>query len=260
MTRLVDRCPLCDASPSRNASAALNLSVCPQCGLGFRTPQPTDQELELIYREAYSDEEVAAGSETMAGTTDSIATQYAGQLSRLEPLSGRRVVDYGAGLGSMSRALSQAGAAVIAVDPFSARELRKQGIDAHDTLRALPGEELYDGCTAIEVFEHLRAPWETMAEIRSVLRPGGFLLITTPNIQGLKPRLALDSWSEAVDQAHLFLFSPKSLELALDEAGYSRWKRLRGPVKFSSGGAANAARAVLQITGLDGQLRYIAWS
>ncbi len=253
MTGVFNRCPLCEASPIGNASYALNLSLCPQCGLRFRNPQPTDQELELIYREAYSDDEVAAGSEAMAGTTDSIATQYARQLSRLAPLSGRRVVDYGAGLGSMSRALSQVGAAVVAVDPFSASE-------AHDTLEALSGEASYDGCTAIEVFEHLREPWETMAEIRSLLQPGGFLLITTPNVQGLKPRLSLDSWSEAVDQAHLFLFSPKSLELALDKAGYSRWRRLRRPVKFSSGGAANAARAVLQTTGLDGQLRYIAWS
>ena len=260
MTGLFNRCPLCGASPLRSASAALSLSLCPQCGLRFRNPQPTDQELELVYREAYSDEKVAAGSDDMAGTTDEIASQYARQLSRHEPLSGRRVIDFGAGLGAASRALAAAGATVIAVDPFSAPELRKQGLNAHETLEALSGGEPYNGCTAIEVFEHLRKPWETMAEIRSLLRPSGFLLITTPNVEGLKPKFSLDSWSEAVDQAHLFIFSPRSLERALEQAGYSRWMRLRRPVKFSAGTATNAVRATLQITGLDGQLRYIAWS
>lgn len=260
MNRLLDRCPLCRARKAGFASAALNLSMCRQCGLRFRNPQPTDEELELIYRDAYSDEEVAAGSEDMAGTTDGIARQYAAQLGRFEPLSGRRVVDFGAGLGSMSRALQEVGAAVTAVDPYSAAELRRKGIDAYDALEGLSTSTPFDGCTAIEVFEHLREPWTLMAQIRSLLRPEGFLLITTPNAEGLKPRLSLDNWSEATDRAHLFLFSPRCLERALEQAGYKRWTRLRRPVKFSSGAAANAARAVLQTTGLDGQLRYIAWS
>ena len=260
MTSPLDRCPFCSARKAGYASAALKLSLCRRCGLRFRNPQPTDEELDQIYRDAYAEDEVAKGSEDMAGTTDAIAVQYADQLNRHEPLSGRRIVDYGAGLGSMSRALAEAGAVVAAVDPFSAAELRKQGLDAHESIEALSADAPFDGCTAIEVFEHLRKPWETMAQIRSLMRPGGFLLITTPNIEGLKPRLSLDGWSEATDLAHLFLFSPKSLELALDKAGYSRWKRLRRPVRFSNGAAANAARAVLQTTGLDGQLRYIAWS
>lgn len=260
MSTASTECPLCRRAEIDSASAALRLSRCRDCGLRFRNPAPTDEELETIYRKAYVAEEIAIGSTDMAGTTDGIARQYAAQFGRVEPLSGRRVVDFGAGLGSMSRALLEAGAAVTAVDPYSAAELRRQGIDAHDALEDLSTSAPFDGCTAIEVFEHLREPWTVMAQIRSLLRPEGFLLITTPNAEGLKPRLSLDSWSEATDQAHLFLFSPQSLERALEQAGYKRWTRLRRPVKFSSGAAANAARALLQVTGMDGQLRYIAWS
>ena len=260
MTATATMCPLCSSIRCLPASLALLLSKCPDCGLRFRDPQPKHEDLRAIYRQAYTEEVVATGSLDMAGTGDDIARQYVQQLQQFETLAGRRIFDFGAGLGSMSRALQAAGAAVTAVDPYSAAELRRQGLQAHESLDDPGLSEPFDGCSAIEVLEHLREPWTVMAHLAARLKPGGFLILTTPNVEGLKPRLRLDRWSESIDQAHLMLFQPRSIETALRRAGFTRWRRLHKPIRFSNSAGANWARALLQRTGLDGQLRYIAWT
>ncbi|MBI1358063.1 MAG: methyltransferase domain-containing protein [Acidobacteria bacterium] len=253
-------CPLCEASSTGAVSVKLRIHGCAACGLRFRHPQPSDAELQRIYDAAYADERVAEGSEDMAGTTDDIARQYVAQLLRFEPVVGRRVVDFGAGLGSMSRALAAAGAEVFAVDAFSADHLAQQGLRAFRSPEELAGLAPFDGCVAMEVIEHLRHPWALLEQLRALTKPGGFLFVTTPNAEGLKPRLALDGWSEALDEAHLFLFSPRSLETALRRSGNQKLQRLRTAVRYSQNPLVNAARAGLQVSGLDGQLRYLAWS
>jgi SAM-dependent methyltransferase len=52
----------------------------------------------------------------------------------------------------------------------------------------LPFEDgTFDGVLFNEIFEHLRVnPIETMGEVRRVLRPGGVLFLSTPNLRSLR--------------------------------------------------------------------------
>lgn len=46
----------------------------------------------------------------------------------------------------------------------------------------------FDAVTAIEIIEHLSNPVAFLSEVRSLLRPGGIALISTPNIATLRSR------------------------------------------------------------------------
>ncbi|MEM9191974.1 MAG: class I SAM-dependent methyltransferase [Myxococcota bacterium] len=107
------------------------------------------------------------------------------------PLDGR-VVDLGAGTGSMSRALRDAGMKVTAVDLRELPEAEFEGIarvNANlDKGVPLP-DESFDGAVCQEVAHQVENPWALLREIARVLRPDGHLVLSTPNMYHVAVRL-----------------------------------------------------------------------
>ncbi|HSB01999.1 MAG TPA: class I SAM-dependent methyltransferase [Anaerolineales bacterium] len=90
---------------------------------------------------------------------------------------------------------------------------------------ALPFPDASFDCILLsEVIEHLTAPQISIAEARRVLRPGGRLLVTTPNYRSFWPLMewAVDRLNMAPKMAgeqHVSRFHPSSLRHMLVEAG-----------------------------------------
>jgi SAM-dependent methyltransferase len=102
-----------------------------------------------------------------------------------------RVLDAGAGHGAMSRRLHEAGYDVHACDfrpdifYFQPVECRQANLND-----SLPyADESFDAVVAVEVLEHLLDHDRFFSECHRVLKPGGKLIATTPNILSLKSRL-----------------------------------------------------------------------
>ncbi len=80
--------------------------------------------------------------------------------------------------------------------------------------------------TMFDVIEHVPDPAADLARAWKLLRPGGWLVLSTPNIDGWFPRLsyrlahALNYWPHPEPPHHLFQFSVRTLGAMLARAGF----------------------------------------
>jgi SAM-dependent methyltransferase len=153
------------------------------------------------------------------------AERRAWLLERVE--AGQRVLDLGCGAGEFAAALP---GRVVAVDaaPEAVRRARLRGVDA--TLVALDAplpfaDADFDAAWLGETIEHLVDPVGTLHEVRRVLRPGGRLLLTTPDhppglIHALAddPEAFVEHFSPRTD--HLRFFNATSLRALLTDLGF----------------------------------------
>jgi len=102
---------------------------------------------------------------------------------------GRRILDVGCGLGFFSERLVQRGAHVVACDigPSLVEKTRQRArceAVVADAMRLLDyfDPNAFDGVVSSECIEHLPEPLVALAQMVEVVRPNGFLSISTPNL------------------------------------------------------------------------------
>jgi 2-polyprenyl-3-methyl-5-hydroxy-6-metoxy-1,4-benzoquinol methylase len=121
--------------------------------------------------------------------------QIAGKVQELLPHG--RILDLGAGVGALSQRLIDLGYEVVAADMEAADFACKQAkfhtvnFDKADEVRAFAEtyRESFDMVLGIEVIEHVENPWEYVRLLKSMLKPGGHLMVTTPNTTSWLSRL-----------------------------------------------------------------------
>ncbi|MDJ0521762.1 MAG: methyltransferase domain-containing protein [Planctomycetota bacterium] len=113
-----------------------------------------------------------------------------GELMRTALEPGARVLDVAAGSGALSLRLSDLCFDMTACD-YVGEAFQLEGVVPfqrvnlnHEFAAELDGA--YDGVTAVEIIEHLENPRHFVRQCSKLLRPGGRLLITTPNIESVR--------------------------------------------------------------------------
>lgn len=171
--------------------------------------------------------------------------------------SGQRVLDVGCGMGAFLGALEGRFAERhgVEIDPQRAATSRAQGhrvvrVDLDRTGLPYRGAS-FDCVTLLDVLEHVREPLDLLAEVERVLRPGGQVLVSTPNIRhwrhlvsiawaGRFPRTSDDP--AAYDGGHLHYFTFADVTALLQKVGlddcrpfpilnarrYEQWRRWVG--------------------------------
>jgi len=103
------------------------------------------------------------------------------------------LLDVGSGSGELARKLSAIGFQVSACDCFPESAWGHHGAVQYvrgDLAAGIPFPDSgFDYVVCLEVIEHLDDPLALCRELRRVLRPGGRLLISTPNILSLRSRI-----------------------------------------------------------------------
>jgi len=104
-----------------------------------------------------------------------------------------QILDLPSGDGVNSRKLSQAGYNVRAADIFPDRcRGERFTCDRVDMTRALPYEDgFFDGILHSEGIEHIDNQVALLQEFHRTLKPGGILIVTTPNLLNLEGRVSL---------------------------------------------------------------------
>lgn len=258
MVEYLSVCPYCGSAPILHIWPESSFDQCRSCLLYFRNPMPGQEELDELYNRSWSNPEIQR-SET-GGTDDCLAYVYARKLARSlgrRDLQDLKIMDFGAGRGAMLKALEWLGARAVGVEPYGFEYLQSQGFEAYRTLWDAP--KGWNGIVMIDVFEHLHKSWETLEQLRKMLVDGGWIYVATGNPVGLNAKINKGRWREARKQGHLLFPHPRTMERILRGAGFQRIRRLRWLIRFQRNPVKVGVHYLMQLLGLDGELRYLAW-
>ncbi|MCQ3943049.1 MAG: hypothetical protein DPW22_07520 [Alphaproteobacteria bacterium] len=138
------------------------------------------------------------------------------------------VLDVGCGTGLNAEIIRGKGHTVVGVDvsPVAIAQFVANGFEGHvcDVTDGLPFPDgRFDLVYASEVIEHVNDTAAFLGELARVIKPGGRLLLSTPNSAFWVFRLAgLLGWtlSEVQHSGHVRFFSKRSLVKAIGNAGF----------------------------------------
>ncbi len=142
-------------------------------------------------------------------------------------LPGSRVLEIGCGRAEFARRLRELNVTVTVTDlsPTNIQFASELGFEAHqlDLNRGLPvfSSAQFDSIVILDVIEHIVAAEFLLSEIRRVLRPNGFLVLSTPNFAWWLNRLRILFGQLSHDEGyHYRFFTRRSLENQLITAGF----------------------------------------
>ena len=157
-------------------------------------------------------------------------SSHAAILKLLKDMPPSNVLDLGCSGGLFAERVRAMGHTVTGVDYIEVEGVRERTdrFLVADLNNGLPDEvgDGYDLVVAGDVIEHLYRPERVLEEIRAVLRPGGQLLLSVPNIGHWysRGRVALGGFDYdrrgILDETHLRFYSRASLRRAVRNAGY----------------------------------------
>lgn len=223
---LIRPCVVC-ASTERSIELRLGDYQIHRCPCGLRTLSPEPAEETLI--EVFDDGQIYGEASDLRVH---VLEQNHRSLYDVEKfVRPGRLLDVGCGLGYLLEAARARGWDATGVDPspFSVAQARAKGFEAHRGLLHelnLPAAS-FDAISLLQVVEHLIDPRALLAECRRLLKPGGAILVETPNPASLLATVKKEGFNYWIPPVHCVWYTPDSLGRLLRDAG------LR-PVKVST--------------------------
>lgn len=220
-------CPLCAEGEFRPLwSGTIPFVRCWGCGAVYQNPQPRQDDLSGRYDEEYFSYERQNEENFFNLMRLGLKDIGFDELRGKAPMS---FLDIGCATGMLLAHLKAEGFREQGVEicaPAAEFGIRERGVSIHigDLASAVFEAESFGFVHSSHVIEHLTDPKGFLEEIFRILAPGGYLLLTTPDIEGFQARLFGERWRSAIHD-HMLLFSRRTLRRALTEAGFTVVKR-----------------------------------
>jgi SAM-dependent methyltransferase len=244
------------------ASGSWSLRRCgnPACGMLWLDPMPLEEDIHKAYASYYTHAVRQGGGGLLRRLFDAakrgyLANHYgysagAGVAARvlgllpwfypgrpaeldfsvmwLEAGARGRLLDVGAGSGWLVEHMNQLGwqAEGLDFDPQTVASARERGLVFHQGSLKMQNfaEASFDAVTMSHCVEHIYDPLDWLREALRILKPGGRLVIATPNSNGLAHHFFGADWRGLEPPRHLHLFNPASMATLIKNAGFTKFR------------------------------------
>lgn len=225
-------CCLCGGTSARKifAKDGYNLAKCRTCGLVYVSNPPGRSDLEILYS-------FQSDYHTDFKNDDAARAQYIGYAENhyafvAKYLKPGRLLDIGCSAGFFLKVARDNKWMVEGLELSNdtaelARRLYSLNVKTGRLGKDIYPPDSFDLVTLWDVIEHDLDPAATMQYVHAILHNGGFVVLSTPNINGLFPTLAYPAarftgkWLHVEPPHHLFQFSVKTIGRLLQEAGFT---------------------------------------
>lgn len=217
---------------------------CQQCGLTFTSPRVAESELLHFYPSNYHvyqrDAPIRAnpfGALLRRLAMLPYTMRFGNPDWLVEPFGNRRFLDVGCGAGELLKRIGESGwhCSGIDISPTAVAAARRALPTATvevATLTTFKPDAPFALISLQHVLEHLPDPLESLVRCRTLLQPGGLLVVGVPNIESVEARLFGRRWIGLDIPRHLTHFTPATLTRLVERSGFEVL-RLR-PAMFAS--------------------------
>ena len=202
-----------------------SLCRCRACGVAFLNPRLDEAALKRLYSSWYGDEFARSWQdpEFRGRRLAGIERNYLRHLRRWASPPGS-LLDVGCGTGELievaaAHGWSSEGLEWDAIAADNARRLSGRPVTVAPLADAGLAPGSFDVVTMFDYLEHSMAPGSDLDQAKSLLRPGGILVVRVPNIGGWVARLTGPRWAYLISN-HLTLYTIPVLSRALADRGY----------------------------------------
>ncbi len=237
------------------APGTWSLMYCADCDIAWLNPMPIPEDIPKLYTEYFTHEAYTPKGSFISGIKKRIKASIlkssygydidggnfflgkllsligpledivGGSVMYLKSYDRGRILDVGCGNGLFLSWMKELGWEVVGVEPDEkavkvARE--EYGLEVYQgTLESIKfPDNSFDVITMSHVIEHVPDPLTLLYECKRILKPGGKLIVITPNIKSLGCSIFGKDWLHWDPPRHLFLFSPRSLRVYAEQAGF----------------------------------------
>lgn len=211
----------------------------PACGALWLDPQPLERDIHKAYGVYYTHTTASAPTgrlfsaalRVLVGLVLLLTGGYRERArSASMHLDGRppgRLLEIGCGDGTFLHRMKCAGWSVegVETDPGAAQAARqKYGLAVRSgnlAQQCFPAGE-FDAVTLQHVIEHVYDPEELLREAHRILKPGGVLVVVTPNAQSWGHRRFGAHWRGLEPPRHIHVFTPAALTSTARKAGFAQ--------------------------------------
>ncbi len=192
---------------------------CPNCRTVFLDPLPTPEAMKKYVEEHYRE---GLYKENLKGRDLKIKT-FERRLKLLDRFASKgKLLDLGCSSGYMVEVALKDGFDAWGVELSeeavgAAAPGIKERIRVGDINQMNIGQ--YDVVTAFDILEHTRQPLESLKQWASLIKPGGFLMVATPNTDSWLRVLMGRRWPMLEPYQHTHLFSRRYFNTLLVQAG-----------------------------------------
>jgi 2-polyprenyl-3-methyl-5-hydroxy-6-metoxy-1,4-benzoquinol methylase len=230
-----------------NILGMFSVNKCNHCGLVFQSPQPTPQILKKHYpkQQYYSYKKSITGlsgliskfrtylinhyyEPSLLSTAFSAIVKGVPAIPHKPKIKNAKILDVGCGSGATLELLKDLGWNVYgleidknAVMAANERGLENVKIGGYEKIATFPNN-YFDCIRLYHVIEHVQNPCECLNLIHKKLKPGGEILLGTPNINSVVGKMFGIHWYNLDIPRHLFIFSPKTLSSVVKDQQFRK--------------------------------------